>query len=524
MSKRQPVPQRQRQPQPRPQPLVQLQRDASLQQPEAPLFAAPALGSTFDVGTAPGSLLTSTTTPADAFAAQVPRQAAAVSAPASAVGGNVDQWSARKPFDADVEAQANSYLQRVYSEHDTIPGLVQKMQALRQSSDAREVKVFECIVHNLLDEYKFFPKYPEKELRITGILFGNLIQNLLLPTAESMDMALGYLCEALQKPSEDKMFAFGLCALEQARWRIHEFPQYSSFILQLPAVAKASPDSIATIQGAQLDHVPPQVARSTQQVESSTAGSSSQNASQQVWGSAQPASAPEFGVGSNVDQWSARKPFDADVEAQANSYLQRVYSEHDTIPGLVQKMQALRQSSDAREVKVFECIVHNLLDEYKFFPKYPEKELRITGILFGNLIQNLLLPTAESMDMALGYLCEALQKPSEDKMFAFGLCALEQARWRIHEFPQYSSFILQLPAVAKASPDSIATIQGAQLGQEWTEDGQEWPKDNVFSQFSPAPAPTPTPAPAAWGPTSTSTGGNFWPAGGGSGQGAWQQF
>lgn len=28
------------------------------------------------------------------------------------------------------------------------------------------------MIHNLFDEYRFFSKYPEKELRITGILFG----------------------------------------------------------------------------------------------------------------------------------------------------------------------------------------------------------------------------------------------------------------------------------------------------------------------------------------------------------------
>jgi hypothetical protein len=32
------------------------------------------------------------------------------------------------------------------------------------------------MVHNLFDEYRFFPKYPEKELRITAVLFGGAAQ------------------------------------------------------------------------------------------------------------------------------------------------------------------------------------------------------------------------------------------------------------------------------------------------------------------------------------------------------------
>ena len=35
-----------------------------------------------------------------------------------------------------------------------------------------------CMVHNLFDEDRFFPKYPEKEL--TAVLFGRLIAHLLV--------------------------------------------------------------------------------------------------------------------------------------------------------------------------------------------------------------------------------------------------------------------------------------------------------------------------------------------------------
>lgn len=41
--------------------------------------------------------------------------------------------------------------------------------------DQREVDIYSCIIHNLFDEYRFFPKYPEKELQITACLFGGII-------------------------------------------------------------------------------------------------------------------------------------------------------------------------------------------------------------------------------------------------------------------------------------------------------------------------------------------------------------
>jgi CCR4-NOT transcription complex subunit 1 len=36
------------------------------------------------------------------------------------------------------------------------------------------------MIHNLLDEYRFFHKYPEKELKITAQLFGSIIQHKLV--------------------------------------------------------------------------------------------------------------------------------------------------------------------------------------------------------------------------------------------------------------------------------------------------------------------------------------------------------
>ena len=37
-------------------------------------------------------------------------------------------------------------------------------------------------INNLFDEYQFFHKYPDKELKISGLLFGNIIQHQLVVT------------------------------------------------------------------------------------------------------------------------------------------------------------------------------------------------------------------------------------------------------------------------------------------------------------------------------------------------------
>ena len=38
-------------------------------------------------------------------------------------------------------------------------------------------EVFACMLRSLMDEYKFFPQYPDKELYITAQLFGGIIEH-----------------------------------------------------------------------------------------------------------------------------------------------------------------------------------------------------------------------------------------------------------------------------------------------------------------------------------------------------------
>lgn len=39
----------------------------------------------------------------------------------------------------------------------------------------RERSIFECMIANLFDEYKFYPRYPEHQLKIAGVAFGKFI-------------------------------------------------------------------------------------------------------------------------------------------------------------------------------------------------------------------------------------------------------------------------------------------------------------------------------------------------------------
>jgi CCR4-NOT transcription complex subunit 1 len=158
-----------------------------------------------------------------------------------------------------------------------------------------------------------------------------------------------------------------------------------------------------------------------------------------------------------------------DVEEMATAYFQKIYTSEQSIGEVVEMLKRFKTSGNAKENEIFACMVHNLFDEYRFFSKYPEKELRITGILFGTLIQEQLVSSI-TLGIALRYVLEALRKPpsppgsstsSSGKMFKFGMFALEQFKGRLHEWPQYCSHIVQIPHLKDGYAELVAEIENA---------------------------------------------------------------
>lgn len=61
------------------------------------------------------------------------------------------------------------------------------------------------------------------------------------------------------------------------------------------------------------------------------------------------------------------------MEEEANSHFQKIYSEARPIEEVVAMLKAFKASPNPREQEVFACMIHNLFDEYRFFPRYPDK-------------------------------------------------------------------------------------------------------------------------------------------------------
>lgn len=150
--------------------------------------------------------------------------------------------------------------------------------------------------------------------------------------------------------------------------------------------------------------------------------------------------------------------FPSDIEKEANAIFSRIYDRDISMTDIILLLQAFKSSNDPRERKIFQCMIRSLYEEYPHIPKYPEKELHITGVLFGSLIQYQLVSYIPLV-VALRYILEALKQPPNSKLFKFGLYALEQFMTRLHEWPQYCSHLRQIPQLQSFHPQLYRHIE-----------------------------------------------------------------
>ncbi|KAI8394298.1 CCR4-Not complex component, Not1-domain-containing protein [Radiomyces spectabilis] len=187
--------------------------------------------------------------------------------------------------------------------------------------------------------------------------------------------------------------------------------------------------------------------------------------------------------------------FKPDVEEEANSNYERIYNGQMTIDQMITHFKTLSTSNDARDQDVFACMIHNLFDEYHFFPKYPEKELAITSVLFGQLIQHQLVSYVP-LGIALRCILDALRNPPGSKMFNFGVGALTQFRSRLSEWPQYCTRLMQIPNLQQADPELLQSIRTAlQAQQPVSEEASPGLPSLPHLSVTASPVPTPIDVP-----------------------------
>ncbi|KAJ8667643.1 hypothetical protein QAD02_009306 [Eretmocerus hayati] len=159
-----------------------------------------------------------------------------------------------------------------------------------------------------------------------------------------------------------------------------------------------------------------------------------------------------------------------EIEDEANGYFQRIYNHppHPTlsIDEVLDMLKKFQDSTSKRERDVFYCMLRNLFEEYKFFPQYPDKELHITAQLFGGIIERGLVNSYVTLGLALRFVLEALRKPDGNKMYFFGVAALDRFKSRLKEYTTYCEHVRSIPHFKEFPPHLIEYVEFGLQGQE----------------------------------------------------------
>lgn len=132
-----------------------------------------------------------------------------------------EEMQAQPSNSEETEEKANLVFRKLFNEETTVKALAQQMKVYKESANKKENEIFACMIHSMLDEYRFFNKYPDKELILMGSLFGKIIEMKLIDgIIESI--ALKYILDGFRKGG--KMVIFSYKALEQFIDKIKNWP------------------------------------------------------------------------------------------------------------------------------------------------------------------------------------------------------------------------------------------------------------------------------------------------------------
>ena len=138
----------------------------------------------------------------------------------------------------------------------------------------------------------------------------------------------------------------------------------------------------------------------------------------------------------NIEQVNGKE-----IEDKANQIFQSMFKGETEVLETIETLKVLKESQNQEDREIYACMIHCLLDEYRFYNQYPEKQLNIISTLFGQIINNKLIDGIIET-IALKYVLEGIKK-GNGPLFIFGTKALEQFKDKLNEFPTYTKTLIE---------------------------------------------------------------------------------
>ncbi|KAK6202872.1 CCR4-Not complex component, Not1-domain-containing protein [Scheffersomyces amazonensis] len=134
-------------------------------------------------------------------------------------------------FPPNVEQEMKTSYKKMYNKEVEIKVIVDDLVDMKNSNEPHKQDVFACMIHSLLDEYKFFSGYPLAALASTSLLFGALLEKSLIQ-GTTLTVALNFIWESCNQPPDSHLFKFAVQSLYNFKSKLHEYPSYCKHLLE----------------------------------------------------------------------------------------------------------------------------------------------------------------------------------------------------------------------------------------------------------------------------------------------------
>ena len=75
----------------------------------------------------------------------------------------------------ETESLANAFFEEYFKNRKDLNSSLEHLHQLKTNSNQRENDIFRCIIHNLMDENRYYHQFPVPELKLVAKLFGNVM-------------------------------------------------------------------------------------------------------------------------------------------------------------------------------------------------------------------------------------------------------------------------------------------------------------------------------------------------------------
>lgn len=155
---------------------------------------------------------------------------------------------------------------------------------------------------------------------------------------------------------------------------------------------------------------------------------------------------------------SASENAKLEVDSAANRYFQKIYEETMSVEEVVELLLKFKHSPNPQEKEIFACMIHYLFDEFRFHDDYPMKQLKITGKLYGLIINNKIIDGSPLLDLAINCVKISLER-FPGKRFEFGRIALDHFKTRVTDYSNYFNSLFSVDQIREKAPNLLLEIK-----------------------------------------------------------------